>query len=70
MPYKYVTVEGPVTIDHTVDVDERSALADRYLPAELADLYLSATVDGVAQSVTVRLTPERWLTTDFAKEWG
>jgi len=35
-PYRYVSVEGPVTEDeHTVDPDERRAMAHRYLGAEI-----------------------------------
>ena len=43
-PYRYVSVEGPITaIDDTVDPEERRALATRYLGAEGGELYLTAT---------------------------
>ncbi len=69
-PYKYVTVEGPVAITDGVEPEQRRALAHRYLPAALADGYIAATADTEADTVTVHLTPRRWLTTDYAKQFG
>jgi PPOX class probable F420-dependent enzyme len=69
-PYKYVVVEGTVTIDGDVDDKLRSDMAHHYLGVEQGDMYLQATAESVATSVTVRLQPERWRTTDFAKQWG
>ncbi|MEY2424099.1 MAG: hypothetical protein QOI95_4166 [Acidimicrobiaceae bacterium] len=69
-PYKYVVVEGTVTVDADVDDKLRSDIARHYLGDELADVYLQATADEAATSVTVRLQPERWRTTDFGKQWG
>jgi hypothetical protein len=43
----------------------RLDLATRYLGAELAAAYVAATAG--ADSVLVRLRPERWRTTDYAK---
>jgi nitroimidazol reductase NimA-like FMN-containing flavoprotein (pyridoxamine 5'-phosphate oxidase superfamily) len=68
MPYRYVSVEGPVAAeDAPVSSDERRALAYRYLGAEYGDLYLAATADDAASSVAFRMTPERWRTTDYGK---
>jgi PPOX class probable F420-dependent enzyme len=68
MPYRYVSVEGPVTaVDDTVSADERRALAQRYLGVENGDLYVAATADDAAASVAFRMTPERWCTTDYGK---
>jgi PPOX class probable F420-dependent enzyme len=69
-PYKYVVVEGPVTIEDGVDSDWRRALAKRYLGDELGDMYTDATMDSEPGSVLVRITPERWRTTDYAKQFG
>lgn len=69
-PYKYVVVEGPVTIEEGTDSAWRRSLAHRYLGQELGDAYTEATVDSESGAVTVRLTPERWRTTDYAKQWG
>ena len=63
-PYKYVSVEGPITIEaDAVDVVE---LASRYLGDELGRWYADANPP-TADTVTVRLRPERWRTFDFAK---
>ncbi|MGI8795152.1 MAG: pyridoxamine 5'-phosphate oxidase family protein [Acidimicrobiia bacterium] len=69
-PYQYVSVEGPVTIEQNVDADERRAIAHRYLGQEFGDAYYDATEAESADSVTVRLTPERWLTVDYDKMFG
>jgi PPOX class probable F420-dependent enzyme len=68
MPYRYVSVEGPITTtDDAVSADERRALAHRYLGAEGGDLYVASTADQAADSVAFRMTPERWRTTDYGK---
>jgi PPOX class probable F420-dependent enzyme len=69
-PYQYVVVEGPVTMEDGVDPEARRALAHRYLGAELGDLYYDATVESENDAITVRLTPERWRTTDYSKQFG
>jgi len=64
-PYRYVMVEGPVT----VSADERRddlAMATRYLGPELGAWYAEHNAGGDGQ-VVVRLRPERWLTSDFGK---
>lgn len=63
-PYAYVTIDGPVAIDEATEV-ERTEIAERYLGDELGRSYVSST-DGEAM-VAVRITPERWRTTDYAK---
>jgi PPOX class probable F420-dependent enzyme len=62
MPYKYVTVEGPVAVGEVDDNIERS-LAHRYLGPEIGDIYLQSTADTVSR--VVRLTPTRWRTVDY-----
>jgi len=71
-PYKYVTVEGPVTTTDTpVDADERHREAYRYLGQEFGDLYLEATAErDAADSCAIRMMPESWLTSDFAKQYA
>ena len=68
MPYRYVSVEGPITaMDETVSDDERRALAHRYLGAEGGDLYVASTAEQAAGSVAFRMSPERWRTSDYGK---
>jgi nitroimidazol reductase NimA-like FMN-containing flavoprotein (pyridoxamine 5'-phosphate oxidase superfamily) len=71
VPYRYVSVEGPIAAFETsVSPDERAALAHRYLGPEIGDLYLAATEAEAATDVAFRMAPERWRTTDFAKQFG
>ena len=66
-PYKYVTVEGPVTVGEASH-DERLALARRYLGPEGGDAYVSANPTG--GQIVFRMTPERWLSVDYGKVYG
>jgi len=69
-PYKYVVVEGPVVIEDFTDSEQRRSVAHRYLGPEVGDMYMDATKDSAPGSVNVRLTPERWRTTDYSKQFG
>ena len=70
-PYRYVSVEGPITVvGAAVSPEERRALAYRYLGAEIGDLYLAATAEDAPHSVVFRMAPEHWRTTDYAKQSG
>jgi len=70
LPYKYVTVEGPITIsrefDHVREIDE---VAYRYLGREIGEAYLKSAADDYAgaENVLVTIKPERWGSADFAK---
>jgi PPOX class probable F420-dependent enzyme len=66
-PYKYVTVEGPVTIKEASH-DERLDLARRYLGSDGGEGYVAA-VPTVGQ-IVFRMTPEHWLTVDYGKLHG
>jgi PPOX class probable F420-dependent enzyme len=65
LPYRFVTVSGPVTLG-PADSGIRRRIAARYLPAELVDGYLESAEDE-AQILTARLTPRSWLSNDFSK---
>jgi pyridoxamine 5'-phosphate oxidase-like protein len=71
-PYKYVSVEGPVTFgDPDFERDMRQ-VAHRYLGEAMGEMYLQLTaaerVPGAA--VLLRFTPERWLSVDYSKMVG
>jgi PPOX class probable F420-dependent enzyme len=70
LPYKYVSVEGPIVAIEAADDLERHRrpLARRYLGTELGDRYIENTRD-VIGNVLVRMRPERWLTVDYAKQY-
>ena len=63
-PYQYVMVEGPVTVEPS-DRDI-SPVAIRYLGDEMGRGYAAQNPPNEL-SVVARLTPERWLTTDYGK---
>jgi PPOX class probable F420-dependent enzyme len=67
LPYRYVSVEGPVTMAPRSDGDgyDLLAVATRYLGAELGAAY--ATDNAGLDMATVRLRPERWFTVDYGK---
>jgi len=63
-PYRYVTVEGPVTL-HPIGTMEQvrariEPMAARYLGERAGAAYAAAF--GTVDEVVVRLTPERWQT--------
>jgi PPOX class probable F420-dependent enzyme len=66
-PYKYVTVEGPAVIE-PASLDERTAIARRYLGPEGGDAYIAA--NSGADDVMIRMTPEHWQAADFSKAEG
>ena len=70
LPYRYVTVEGPVETTESVEPDERKAMAHRYLGEELGDAYREATAGAAHGLVVLRMRPERWLSVDYQKQFG
>ncbi|GGT86370.1 pyridoxamine 5'-phosphate oxidase [Streptomyces violascens] len=66
-PYRYVSVEGPVTaIEDPIPPAVREALAHRYLDPEEARAYLTATSAQLTDDILFRMRPERWRSADFA----
>ncbi|MBC2879492.1 MULTISPECIES: pyridoxamine 5'-phosphate oxidase family protein [Streptomyces] len=66
-PYRYVSVEGPVTaVEDPIDPAVREALAHRYLDPDEARDYLAATAAQLTDDVVFRMRPQRWRTADFA----
>lgn len=70
-PYRYVSVEGPVTLAPAQEGDgyDLRAVAVRYLGEEAGAQYADST-GGTYDAVTVRLHPERWSTVDYSKAWS
>jgi nitroimidazol reductase NimA-like FMN-containing flavoprotein (pyridoxamine 5'-phosphate oxidase superfamily) len=65
-PYKYVSAEGPVVANDEPPTREQAlAIASRYLPRDEAVAYVDGALG--AGSLLVRMRPERWLSTDYAK---
>ena len=67
LPYKYVSVEGTVTIDElgsdSHDVVEPMAI--RYLGDEIGRAY--AANSDVSDEIRIRITPDRWFSVDYSK---
>jgi PPOX class probable F420-dependent enzyme len=68
-PYKYVSVEGPVEVEE-LDPAERLAMARRYLGTAGGDRYVASNPDQDGEQVMFRMTPEHWLSVDYAKRPG
>lgn len=70
-PYKYVSVEGPVTIGGEPDYErDFRAMAVRYLGKDMGEMYLTMTADERVGAVLVEMQPERWLSVDYGKAFG
>ena len=68
-PYKYVSIEGPITIEPAQFERDVRPLALRYFGVEGGEDYLASIGGsaGVADDILVRLHPERWLSVDYSK---
>ena len=64
LPYAYVSVDGPVTIEPSTE-EFRLEMAMRYVDERFATGYVESTAGD--DHVMVRLSPQRWYTTDYAK---
>ena len=64
LPYRFVTVGGPVAIAQADDATRRR-IAARYLPAEMVDGYLTSA--DASEMVTLRLTPSTWHSNDYSR---
>ena len=64
LPYRFVTVSGPVEVG-PADDEVRRTIAARYLPADVVEGYL-ASGDPDA-SITIRLRPTTWFTNDYSR---
>jgi PPOX class probable F420-dependent enzyme len=72
-PYRYVSVEGPIVGIAPAELERHTrVLAHRYLGRDFGDRYIEATGGAEARSanVVVRMRPERWLTTDYSKQFA
>jgi PPOX class probable F420-dependent enzyme len=65
-PYRYVTVEGPVTAIEPATVDTSRPIAVRYLGEEAGTAYAEQKPTG--ESIIIRMKPERWLSADHSKD--
>ncbi|MEZ4481085.1 MAG: pyridoxamine 5'-phosphate oxidase family protein [Dehalococcoidia bacterium] len=68
-PYQYVMVEGLVSFGPADYEQHLRPMAHRYLGEKGGEAYLRSTGSeaGVAGSLIVRITPDRWRTVDYGK---
>jgi hypothetical protein len=64
VPYRYVSVEGPVAGEEELDPAERLAMARRYLGTAGGDRYIADNPDPGRENVAFRMHPEHWLSQD------
>ena len=67
-PYKYVSVEGPITEIKDSSQEELLSMAIRYLGEQQGKAYAQANASvSEGNSILVSVTPERWLAVDYSK---
>ena len=64
VPYRYVSVEGPVISEEELDCAERLAMACRYLGIVGGERYVTDNPDPEHENVAFRMRPEHWLSQD------
>jgi hypothetical protein len=69
MPYKFVSVDGPVVAYGRTDPDEYRSWAVRYLGPSDGERFFASIEAALPTWVTFRIRPERWRTFDFGKEF-
>jgi nitroimidazol reductase NimA-like FMN-containing flavoprotein (pyridoxamine 5'-phosphate oxidase superfamily) len=69
LPYRYVSVEGPVESEE-LDPADRLAMARRYLGADGGDTYVASNPDPDRENMMFRMTPEHWVSVDYGKLAG
>ncbi len=70
LPYKYVSVEGSITID-ALGAEAHVAtepMAVRYLGDEMGRAYAAGNVG--SDEIRIRIRPERWFSVDYGKGAG
>lgn len=70
MPYRFVSVDGPVIGYEPTDPHEYCEWSVRYLRADRGERFFESIQDAIADWVTVRIVPQRWRTFDFGKEFS
>lgn len=65
-PYKYVSVDGPVSGSTAADVEaDGRPMAHRYLGQEMGDMYVAG--GGGTDSLKITMRPERFFSVDYGK---
>ena len=67
LPYKYVSVEGPIELVDTDVRTEQRVIAHRYMGEQLGEQYLKSKAFDLSDEVLLLLHPERWWSVDFSQ---
>ena len=67
LPYKYVSVEGPIEIEPLGAAAHAAVepMAVRYLGEDLGTAYAEGNI--AADEIRIRLRPERWFSVDYSR---
>ena len=65
-PFRYVSVEGPVTIEKPESDAAMREMAHRYAGLQAGNRYLELTKGDRANEVVIRMRPERWYSAEFS----
>ena len=68
LPYRYVSVSGPIDDLGSMPDEARRERAHRYLGAEFGEAYFLST--RAEPEVTFALRPQRWASADYTKEFA
>ncbi|SMD25889.1 pyridoxamine 5'-phosphate oxidase family protein [Kibdelosporangium aridum] len=68
LPYRYVSVEGPVVGEHQTTPDEHLTMSIRYFGPQEGRSYFEMSKHALSGMVTVRVLPQRWRTYDSSDE--
>jgi PPOX class probable F420-dependent enzyme len=66
LPYRYVTVEGPVTWNEAPTPEDGLSIAARYFEPTLAERYVRQALGPT--SVIIHVRPEHWLSADLTED--
>lgn len=64
-PYRYVTAEGDVIAIEQAEESEARAIAVRYLGEQDGGQFADENLN--AESIVIRMRPQRWLSMDYSK---
>jgi hypothetical protein len=67
LPYRYVTVEGPIELLEVDVAEDQREIACHYLGPEFGKRYLAANAATLAHEILLLLRPVHWRSVDFSK---
>ena len=66
IPYRYVTVEGPIVETRQADIEaDARVIAHRYLGQEMGDQYIAQGDESA--NICISMRPDHWYSVDYGK---